>query len=195
MSLSIKIDVTGSAPAQAARLRGVLLDRIGMNERVGRDALALVQAHGKTVTAVSHKSAESLGANPTGHLEQAYEAVQQTNDATSASLLVPRASRLRAAFGSYTLTPKNGKKFLTIPASADAYGHRAGEFADLFPIRTKANHLLLCRLDSTGNLQPMFALVPSATIPEDRGLMPFDEFPAQAMRSIEAYTIEAILNL
>jgi len=194
MSLTIKIDVTGSAPAKAARLRGILLDRTAMNERIGRDALLLVQRHGETVASVAHRSAESLGATPTGHLSQAYAAVQQTNDATSATLLVPRASRLRAAFGAYTVKPKNGSRFLTIPASAEAYGYRAGEFPDLFPIRSKAGKLLLCRKDSAGNLEPMFSLVPSATVPADKGLMPFDEFPAQAARSIEAFTAEQLLS-
>ena len=54
-----------------------------------------------------------------------------------ADVLVPGASRLRAAFGPYTLdTPTaTGKQAYTIPVSGDAYGHRAGEFTDLFPVR------------------------------------------------------------
>lgn len=187
MSLTLQINVSGSAPAKAAKLRGIMLDRAEMNASIGRDVLLLVQKHGAKVSAVEHRSAESLGATPTRHLEKAYQAIQPVSDSTTATLLIPRASRLRAAFGTYTIRPTKPGGMLTIPVAAEAYGHRAKEF-DLFPIVVgPLKTPILCRKDGSGNLTTMYLLVPEATIPEDRGLLPFDEIPAQAIRSIEAF--------
>ena len=45
-----------------------------------------------------------------------------------AVLRIPRASRLRAAFSDYVARPGSGRTYLTVPAHAETYGKRAGEF-------------------------------------------------------------------
>ena len=150
---------------------------------------------GLTIAAGQHRSAGKLGASPTGHLEEAYAAITSVSDNTSALLLVPRASRLRAAFGPYTLTPVNGAHALTIPVNAEAYGHRAREFDDLKlillgPKETKQP--VLARKTGGETLEVMYVLVPEADIPEDPTLIPFEELAEVAMNSADIFIGEQI---
>ncbi|MEI7912722.1 MAG: hypothetical protein WCK77_24105 [Verrucomicrobiota bacterium] len=195
MSLTVQINVSGSAPAAAAKLRGIMSERAGLNNRVAEDAQKFVQAYGANTSATEHKTAGTLGATPSGHLEQAYQAIQQVSDGTSATLLIPRASRLRAAFGGYALVPGPGKKYLTIPACAEAYAKRAGEFGDLFFARVGPNKTAILARDlGGGQIQTMYVLVTSANIPEARNLLPWDTLPGEATRSITAYCDEALTS-
>ncbi len=192
MPLQLTINVSGLSSAQMAAAAAAMGDGAKLNDRVAVDAEKFVKKRGRITAATEHKTAESLGARPTGHLLNAYEAIQHVSDATSATLLVPRASRLRAAFGKYVCTPKPPRKFLTIPTAAAAYGHRAREFSDLKFIRSKLGRLFLVRKDAQGNIEPMYLLVQRAEIPEDPALIPFEDLFANARDSAEAYYDEAL---
>lgn len=63
-----------------------------------------------------------------------------------------------------TIRPKEAK-FLTIPLVPEAKGKRSGDFPDLQPIGLDDGSGVLARVDGD-NIQPIFALVKSVTIPE-----------------------------
>lgn len=81
-----------------------------------------------------HDTAESLGAQPSGHLGKAAEKVARPSalhpipDGISLSLNHPGMSR---AFKDVTIRPGPDKKYLTIPAVAEAYNKRAYRFDNL----------------------------------------------------------------
>ncbi len=210
MSLKVEIKTGGLTPQQLDALRAGLADARELNAHIATDAEQFVKTAGRRIAAdpANHRSASRLGADPTGHLAAAYEGIESVYDAESARLLVPSSTRLRAAFGSYVLTPQNGKRFLTLPAIAEAYGRRAGEFPDLFPIRTgPLKTPVLVRRVSGGKsyenraapgrrrkdgrrgqrLETVYVLTTKAEIDEDKGLIPFDELAEEAGDSAAEY--------
>jgi hypothetical protein len=190
--MSINIEIAYKGTEQLAYLLEALQDKPGMHDRIAREALLFVKEFGASKSSTEHRTAETLGAQPTGHLERAYAAIEGKSDEASARLLVPGASRLRAAFGAYTLTPKNSA-YLTLPVHREAYGRRAGEFEDLFPVRVgPRKSLVLARQVEGGGLETMYFLTTSENIPEDATLIPFEEIYEGAGDSVEAFLDEAI---
>ena len=185
MSVFIQIDVS-NLDTGLPGLTAALTDRRAMHAKIAEDAEKFTKDFGARKAAGEHRTAGALGARPTGHLERAYAGIQQESDDTEARLLVPRASRLRAAFGAYELKPR--KRYLTIPVARDSYGRRAGEFDDLTFLRVGPRKTaILARKDSSGNLQTMYLLVTSARIPADESLLPFDQLGAVARDSAEEH--------
>lgn len=191
MSVGLNIEVTGKGARMALLVSETIQDKAGLHERIAADALMFVKELGASKSEGEHRTADRLGGKRTGHLERAFRGIEAENDESSARLLVPGASRLRAAFGAYTLTPKNSK-YLTLPISAEAYGRRAGEFEDLFPITSKKGNLLLVRKAEGGGIEPMYFLTTSVDIPEDSTLIPFEEIYEGAADSVEAFIDDAL---
>lgn len=117
----------------------VWLSKMGSDLQGGRDTIhqmmgnraeAMTRDYLMTQAEVRHGTADDLGATPTGHLERAVETVRNTADAQGATVQITSPG-LSRAFRALTITPKGGRKYLTIPATAEAYGKRAGQFADL----------------------------------------------------------------
>lgn len=189
----MKVDITISDGASIA-LQGLstrLADGAQLHARIAGESEKFVKERGRQTAADEHRSASRLGAAPTGHLEKSYQAIESASSPDSASLLVPRASRLRAAFGGYTVRPGAGKKYLTIPVAAEAYGKRAGEIDGLEFMRVGPKKTaLLARPESEGRMTTFYLLVKQAEIPEDRGLIPFDDLAAHAADVAELYLLE-----
>lgn len=191
--MSLTVTLSGLSAADLAAFTGQVQNRAGMHARMAGDAEILIKRRGKATAATEHRTANALGATPTGHLADAYEGIEGESSADAAVLLVPGASRLRAAFGRYVLTPRNGSKYLTIPANAEAYGKRAREIGNLFPVRVGPRKTLtLSRQREGGGLEVMYVLVQRAEIPEDAGLIPFDDLAQEAADSAEAFIDESI---
>jgi hypothetical protein len=114
------LDLLGQGLADRAEVHEFIADRA---EHVTRDYL-------RKISATSHKTANRLGATPSGHLERAAESVTSTSDAEGATVTVTSPGITRA-FQDITIKPGAGKKYLTIPATAEAYNRRAGSFTDL----------------------------------------------------------------
>lgn len=192
--ISVSINVSTAAAAALQSLRGGLADRARLHARIAGSAEKLVKRYGRETTAGQHATATRLGARPTRHLEKAYRSIEAKSDSAGAFLLVPRASRLRAAFGDYVVAPGSGKKYLTIPAAAEAYGKRAGEFKDLVFMRVGPRLTpVLARPVKTGEgLQIMYFLTKRSLIKADRGLLPFDllgpDASAVAIQYVEQIT-------
>lgn len=194
MNIRLDIDITGTAAEDLAAIRERMEDRGGMHRAVTTQTLAFVQgpAIAGKQSAANHKSADRLGARHTGHLERAYRGIEPEHDASSARLLVPAASRLRAAFGAYTAKPGAGKTYLTLPVHREAYGRRAGEFDDLFFVRVgpkKTPVLARGGLIVREVLETMYFLTTSVDIPADPDLLPFDEIGDEARDVAELFIL------
>jgi hypothetical protein len=124
---------------------------------------------------------------------QDYARIEGTSTPAAASLWVPGAGRLRAAFGTYTVTPGAGKTYLTIPVAAEAYGRRAGEFQGLFFLQAGPKKTpLLAMPDGQGRLTTYYLLVKSATIPEDPDLIKWDRLEEKVTDAAGTYVNDAI---
>lgn len=215
MSIRLDLQMDGLSPEELRALSETLADPAELHAQIAGDAEAFMKAVGPGIAAGNHRTAQRLGANPTGHLAAAYQAIESESDATGAALLIPRASRLRAAFGPYTLQPKSSK-YLTIPTHRESYGRRARELDDLFVIARPGKGLVLARRDDDGpdansrfllranpgkrrsargrdaGIEVMYLLVTDAEIPEDPNLIPFEELANEAQRSAAEYIDTAI---
>jgi hypothetical protein len=78
---------------------------------------------------------------------------------------------IRQRFKGGPIEPSNPPKYLTIPACAEAYGHRAREFSLRFNMNPKTGKKWLSDID-TG--KPMFWLVPGVNQQADSTVLPAD---------------------
>jgi hypothetical protein len=217
MSLRIDLKVEGLAPEDLAMLKATLQNPAPLHAKIAGDAETFIKKAGPGIASQNHRSANRLGATPTGHLDDAYQAIEGSSTAAAAVLTIPRASRLRAAFGAYAVRPTKSK-YLTIPVHKDAYGKRAREIDDLFPLRVGPRKtLVLARRDESAGpsenqrfltrarpgqrraarrrdtgIETMYVLVTSADIPAQPDLIPFEKLENEGIRSVEEFLDDAI---
>jgi hypothetical protein len=77
-----------------------------------------------------HRTAERLGATPTGFRAKNARAIQPDWDIEAAILRIPRSTGLARAFGDVVIEPKSGRKYLTIPDHAETYGRSVRDFPE-----------------------------------------------------------------
>lgn len=204
ISYDIEVDLGG---LDLAGFAASLQDRGILHARLAGDAEIFLREVAPSIVGRNHRTADRLGARRTGHLEDAFQAIEGVSSEQDARLLIPRASRLRAAFGSYVVKPVNGGKAITIPVHPDAYGRRAREFADLFLMNTGPGKtpVLARRVEGKKDqslraaprarrrarrfttAEILYLLVDQVEIPEDRNLIPFDELAEEAVDSANAW--------
>ncbi len=184
--IQIEVRAAGSGAA-VRRLVARLEDRRGMHGEIAKAAEKFTKEFVSRVP--DHATATRLGAKPTGHLARTARAIESDATEQTARVRVPRASRLRAAFGTYVVRPGPGRKYLTIAQAAEAYGRRAKEIEGLVPMRVgPMRQLVLARKGEGGKgMTTFYRLVTEATIPEDRSLLPLDQLPEVARRVAAAY--------
>lgn len=188
--LVITLDSKGTE-AGMQRLRRALADRRNLHAEIAAVASEYVKDF--VAKDAGHKTAEALGAAPTKHMAKTANRIGSQSDSAEARITIPRASRLRAAFGSYIILPKDGKKFLTIPVAAAAYGKRAGQVGELEFKRiheeTPKGLRWVPYLVVAGSepVQKMYRLIRKAAIKEDSTLLPFTELPEVATRATIAF--------
>lgn len=147
----------------------------------------LVRRHLSHASATRHETADRLGANRTGFLEEgARSGVTPYATADEAEVLI-RVPGISRTFRDLTVTPKTAKA-LTIPLDALAYSRHASEVRalgwELF--RPKGKNVLMGTKD--GETKSLYALVKSAHLRQDRGLLPTDEeISSTAKLSIKQY--------
>ncbi len=134
----------------------------------------LVRQHLRQLGSWRHRSAQELGAQPSGILGKA--ATRTTSSATSeyGEVLIPTPA-VRRAFHDVEIRPRNSKA-LTIPAAPEAYGKRAAVLAALgwsiFRPRKK-RFLMGARPGDAPKV--LYYLVGRVRQPQDRSLLPSDE--------------------
>ncbi|WP_009964073.1 hypothetical protein [Verrucomicrobium spinosum] len=183
LEITIKIDDTVT---QALKfLLGDLTDLKPLNKRIADAAEVVTREHILFRAAPTrHTTADRLGAQPTGYLIRRGNAIESASNAEGATVTLGGAPEIFARVeGPVTIKPVNSK-YLTIPASAQAYGRRARELQGLKPIRL-GRHLALVEESDSGRpikgdksgrkIVVHYWLKESVTLPQDRGLLPSEE--------------------
>lgn len=190
MSMQVQIQEGGVGN----RLREIsqALDGAGrakLSRAMGKEVRGLIVQHLARLGVTRHATANRLGGQPTGYIAELaenfdqYSSVSVDQDGVSIQMTHPIISR---AFRDLFIRPKNAK-YLTIPVNGLAYGHSPREFAKVRFIK-EGGH--------TGpkppkkrkypkNDLPTYVLVNSATVPQDRSLMPsHDELEAAGAKGM-----------
>lgn len=184
----LTITLSDDASAALRRLWTVTAERAPMHAAMAGATEVFLKKFGAQTSQTEHRTAERLGAAPTGHLGDAYARIESGSDAEAMRIFIPGASRLRAAFGAYTVKPGPGRKYLTIPVAAEAYGKRAGEIPDLEFMKVGERKTpILAKPNGGDRFTTYYLLVKQATIPADPGLIPFDDLAEEAVDAAEEY--------
>lgn len=215
-ALKVTINISGSLDEELRAVQAGLKERKAMHDRIAGDAEDFIRREaGPSIASnnKNHQSAMALGAPTTGHLHDAFQQIEFLATADACFLLVPGSSRLRAAFGEYTITPGEGKTYLTIPVARDSYGKRAGEFGDelFFALVGPKRQPVLARrqervdsgsiqnrspkgkrYDNSKPLEVLYILTRKSRIKEDRSLFPFEELERTALQSTSDYLNELL---
>lgn len=172
------LKVTSNAEQVSFRLRK-LVSKVGTAGRhllysAAANAVAiLVRGHLAKLGSWKHMSAEKLGAQPTGILGRA--ATRTTSNATSerGEVVIPTPA-VRRTFHDVEIRPKSWD-FLTIPASREAYGKRAGVLASLGwrLFRPGKAKILMGKLGDDAP-KVLYYLATSVHQRQDRSLLPSD---------------------
>ena len=185
--MHLTIQLSDDASASLRRLWTVTTNCAEMHAAMAGATEIYLKKFGAETSQTKHRTAERLGATPTGHLADAYSEIESGSDGAAMRLFIPGASRLRAAFGSYTVTPGSGKKYLTIPVAAEAYGKRARQIDGLQFMVVGPNRTPILAKSSGDRLTTYYLLVKSAMIPADPSLIHFDVLAEEAVDAAEEY--------
>lgn len=187
--MKVELSIGGDALRMLQQLEEGMINRADLHQDIATREENLVRDYLISLAQTRHATADALGATPTGHLERAAESVTSSSDAEAASVSITSPGITRA-FGDITITPTKAK-YLTIAATAEAYGKRAGAFNDLRLAFFKGGKLALVKADQSrisdrkasgygiekkaGEKPPIYYwLVKSARQLQDRTLLPSD---------------------
>lgn len=193
--MSIGLTITVHSEEVDAKLREFnsgLTSRTPMNESVGKRAGELTRNYLVNIAETRHATAQRLGAAPTGHWAQAAEKTTNEADETGATVTINQPGIGRVAHD-VTIVPGGGRKYLTIPAIAAAYGKRAATVPDLAVlIRWKEGQrraiALIQAEGKSGAGTVWYWLVKSVFQPQDRSLLPSDEqYRLAALQGVRDY--------
>lgn len=218
----LEIEVFDGASPMLTRLVNGLTNRQPLNARIGADERALVEEHLRQISLSRHDSAEALGASPTGFWGDADKRVTSTADADGATLSLTHPG-IGRAFHAVTITPGDGKQWLTLPLLAEAYGQRAYRFPDLFFVQPKGKDFALLGRraatrgparkgkatdynesgdgigraggDSSQEVSWLYLLVHEVHQQQDRTLLPSDEEFTQTARVAATEYLDRILAI
>jgi hypothetical protein len=195
MSFAIALVTTDEASPILRSLVGALEDPTDLHKAIAAEAEVLTRDHIVVASRTRHKTAESLGAKPTGYLERAAEGVTSEGDKDFATILLGGdTAGFARAFGQVTVKPKKAK-FLTIPAHKDAYGKRAREIEDLELIVFKGDDsfaMALGKRNADDTIKVYYWLRRQVTLSMDRGLLPSDDQYLAAGEAGAIFYLDAI---
>lgn len=182
MSIGLTIEVkSAELEARLQKFMAGLSDRTELHEGIGARATELTRNHLVAIAQSRHATAERLGASPTGFWGQGVEKTTFTADEKGATVSI-RQPGVGRAFHDVTTEPGAGKKYLTLPAIAEAYGKVARSVPDLTAmIRWKDGQrraVALAKVSGKGKERTETAwywLVKSVRQKQDRTLLPSDE--------------------
>lgn len=178
-------------------------------QSVGADIHKEVQRHIGSMNRSRHKTADRLGAGRSGYYEDARgRVVLREVTAERATVVIENTPGLSRAYHDLNIQPVRAR-WLTIPIHRDAYnkrvadlrgmGHkifRPGKARILAEITTRTETYT----DKSGKtrkrkkLRPLYALVKSVRVPQDKGLLPQEKQIRQwAVESAEN-VIDALLD-
>jgi hypothetical protein len=208
---SITINVRDTAtPVVSGVLEGLAPEKI--NPVLGRAAVNLTRNH---LFRLNGERANRLGGKRTNFYAQAARGTSFELTPTGFVQSVNQVGIGQRYFGG-TITPKGGKKYLTIPMRAEAYGKRAGEFnnlrfamvpgigpalveteaTSLRKTRSKKGGVSTTRFKSAGEVGGgvMFRLVRKVTQQADPSVMPAREDYVGAMNAAGRSYVSRLLE-
>lgn len=155
MSIGITIESDALSDLQTAveTLGGAVTGRDVMLV-MGRAAQQVIKEHFEKIAGDSahHESSSALGAERSGFYERAANAVQAPQlESDGVVISIEQQGLAQRIFGG-DIEPVNAK-FLTIPARAETYGHRAKEFENLRFILFPSGAGALVAADGGGSLR------------------------------------------
>lgn len=201
MSTALNIEVTVGGASEAERalqdFRNALASRGPMHARMAVRGQQFTQDYLRGLK--RHRSAEMLGATPSGHMERSAAAVEARSDEETAMVVIPRRTGLGRAFSDVTLLPGSGRKFLTIPAHQTTYNRVARDFPEgmlkLAVIKSWKTFLALVFTTGTHKGEVAFWLRRSVKQKQDRSLLPSDDaYREIARRSAIEYLTNLLEN-
>ena len=159
-----------------------------LNREIAAEVGETVRDHLRDYALSHHRTANRLGARPTGNLEDAK--VEAMGGATGATVTVA-ALGIRRALGPLEIRPK-GKSALTIPVAAIAYGRSVGYLkargVEIF--RPKGKNYLATTEGK--EVLPLYILAKRATLKHEPDLLPTrDTLAAHALEAAREYAMEA----
>ena len=140
----------------------------------------LVRRHLQRLNSWKHKTANDLGAQPTGHIEMAARGAVHHATQDHGEVVIPEPGFSRA-FHDVFIKPKNWR-YLTLPADAVSYGKRASVVAsEGWTLYAPPNrHFIIGRKKGEGS-KILYWLRESVHQKQDRSLLPSDaEINAEA---------------
>lgn len=169
----IRDPVTPALAEFARKLSGPA--RQTLNAAAGARLFALIQKHFSRYAATHHKSAARLGAKPTGHLEEAAQAMIYHATPEEASVEVSAAG-LQRAFRAFVVRPRL-RRALTIPMHPAAYGVRVAELRRTVPalFRPKGKDFLMGYLPGAQSPVLLYLLRGAVRIPHDPRIFPAEK--------------------
>ena len=140
----------------------------------GRAVMNAVQRHIRSYMRTKHGSAHALGARPTGHYEKGAAAITSTADSSGAVVRIPIPG-IDRAWNDIQIRPGPGKRALTLPRAAVAYGRTVAEVKALgwkvfCPKGT--NWLMGTKGDDKTTLTLLYTLVGGVVQRRDPSLLP-----------------------
>ena len=139
----------------------------------GRAVMNHVQRHIRSYMRTKHTSAHMLGARPTGHYEKGAAAITMTADQSGAEVRIPIPG-LRRAWEDMPIRPGPGKRALTLPRAAVAYGRTVAEVRALgwTVFRPKGTNWLMGSHEGDKSATLLYTLVGGVVQRRDPSLLP-----------------------
>lgn len=119
MSVALTITLKSDAGLALQRLSNSLANRAPLHAAIADKEETFFRDYVGRLD--RHNTARGLGATPSAHYERAAARIEGKSDADAAKIVIPNDTGLGRAFRDFNITPKNGKKFLTIPAHRTTY--------------------------------------------------------------------------
>ena len=147
--------------------------RAEVNSVAGRAVMNHVQRHIRSYMRTKHTSAHMLGARPTGHYEKGAAAITMTADQSGAEVRIPIPG-LKRAWEDVVIRPGPGKRALTLPRAAVAYGRTVAEVRALgwTVFRPKGTNWLMGSHEGDKSATLLYTLVGGVVQRRDPSLLP-----------------------
>lgn len=192
MTATLHIALTTTGTPVVDRAVASLTRRTPMHQRMAAAVAEKVREHLVTVSRERHATATRLGANQTHFWESAARGVAVGAVDESGGNVALKHPGIARAFRDVEIKPGPGKKFLTIPLVAEAYGRRAAdiwqEWGLFIPRRKTGEKGIIASKSPLGLVTPFYLLVKGVTQKQDRTLLPTDDaIRTTAVQAIRDY--------
>lgn len=188
-AVAVTVDISGleQNAERLQQLRSTFANRTQMHAAMATDVAEFTREFLRKDA--RHATAQRLGATPTGFRPRAAKGVEAASDATAAILRIRAATGLGRAFHAVTLVPRQGRTYLTIPASPRTYGKGVRDFPeDTFKFAILYAHRVFPVLLFVDGGEVAYWLRRKVIQKQDRTLLPSDAgWQEVAKRSAAAY--------